>query len=108
MRICPKAKIILHIDLERWAVVLPKTAYMDNGSALIPSRFTEETPDLAIEKAWKILSDPQVIILAKWEVLSETIMVLRWNNHFDDWENSPEPKIPIYNLAKYRPKDKDA
>lgn len=105
-RICPEVHIAPVLEEELWKVVLPKTAGRVDSEIMtwVKAEFTDVTFDRVIEKAWGILTSINTVIFTDGRLPWESIMVLEWDPDADDWKNLPEPSIPIFKLATYKPK----
>lgn len=104
MRISPETKIVVNSAQDQWEVVLPGVAYIAHvkkQKSPILARFSAPTFDRAIQIAWKTLIDPKCVAFVKGTMLWESLMVVRWSGV--DWENSPDPKIPLEKKELYRP-----
>lgn len=103
-RICPEVLIAPVLEEEEhWRVLLPRTAFSIN-SGPFNAEFVDVTFDRVIEKAWGTLTSVDAVILADGRFPWESVMVLKWDSDMDDWKNLPEPNVPLFKLATYKPK----
>lgn len=101
-RICPGAKIVVRKGKGFAELILPKTALLLSGS-IFKERFISTTFDEAVQVAWEKITDNNMVVLSDGGLPWESIMVLGWDSDADDWKNLPEPVMPLFKSATYKP-----